>query len=177
MARKKLPYIEGDWFAVPLRTGEYGLGRAVRIDGRGGVLGYFFGMAQEQVPSKEAVAILTPAEAVLIRHCGDLGIIEGKWPIIGHDIPWCREDWPVPAFARIDEYEGKAWKVEYSDTDGTSVIREISISLEEAHDLPEDGLSGYGALEIRLTKLLTALPPLLTRSDNQVLTAPKKRVG
>ena len=40
MARK-LPYSEGDVFAVPLPDGGYGVGVVTRMDGKGSVLGYF----------------------------------------------------------------------------------------------------------------------------------------
>jgi hypothetical protein len=41
MARRKLNYREGDWVAVPVWEGGWVPGIAARVDGRGGVLGYF----------------------------------------------------------------------------------------------------------------------------------------
>ncbi len=154
MPLKKLSYQEGDWFAVPLRNGGYALGLIARLDGEGRVLGYFFGPRREQLPTKEDIADLSATCAILIRLFGDLGLIQGDWPIIYQSNSWYRADWPVPGFARIAVDERWATRVEYSEDD-LSYLRELPISLEEAHSLPEDGLSGSGALEIRLTKLLS----------------------
>lgn len=49
MARK-LPYSEGDVFAVALRDGGYGTGVVARMDGKGSVLGYFFGRRYDKPP-------------------------------------------------------------------------------------------------------------------------------
>lgn len=156
MARKKLPYKEGDWFAVPLRNGGYALGLAARVTRGGGILGYFFGPRRETVPTKEDIQGLTPEDAVLIRHFGDLGLLRGEWPMVAETKEWRREEWPQPAFGRIDIVDpSKAVRVEYDDSDVHKVLRETPISLEEARHLPEDGLSGYGAVEIRLTRLLS----------------------
>ncbi|WP_081752729.1 immunity 26/phosphotriesterase HocA family protein [Kallotenue papyrolyticum] len=152
MPRRKLPYQEGDWFAVPLRTGGYALGLIARVDGKGGVLGYFFGPRYHQLPSKDQASKLAPADAILIRRFGDLGLLQGEWPIIYRPEQWDRRDWPVPPFSRIAMDKSWAIKVVYSDD--LSLLSEAPITVEEAQELPEDGLSGYGALEIRLTKLL-----------------------
>ena len=155
MSPKKFSYTEGDWFAVPLRDSGYALGLVARMDGEGGILGYFFGPGREPLPSIEDIVNLSASQAILIRHCGDTGLIRGTWPIIGRTLTWSRMDWPLPAFARIALDESWALRVEYSEADINVVLREVLVSLEEAHHLPEDGVSGYGALEIRLTKLLT----------------------
>ena len=155
MPRKKLPYKEGDWFAIPLRKGGYALGLVARLDGTGGIIGYFFGPRHEQLPTKEEIMGLSADSAVLIRHFGDLGLLRGEWPIISHSSVWNRAHWPLPAFARISMDDKQALRIEYAETDINQPIREVPISIEEAHRLPEDGVSGYGAIEIRLTKLLS----------------------
>ncbi len=155
MPRKKIPYKEGDWFAVPLRNGGYALGLIARLDGKGGFLGYFFGPRHEQIPVQQDTISLSSSDAILIRHFGDLGLLREEWPIIFHPDAWSRADWPLPAFARIAVDEGWALRVEYSETDISKPLHEASINLEEARRLPEDGVSGYGAIEIRLTKLLS----------------------
>src|SRR5213592_3499242 len=50
MAPRKLPYREGDVFAVPLQDGAYGIGVVARMDREGAVLGYFFDRRYESVP-------------------------------------------------------------------------------------------------------------------------------
>ena len=74
---KKLPYLEGDWVAVPLR-GEagWGVGRISRMAPRGRALvGYFFGDRFPTLPTLRQVSHLKPDQAVLIRRFGDLGLI------------------------------------------------------------------------------------------------------
>lgn len=154
MPQHKLSYCEGTWFAVPLRTTGYGTGVVARCDGEGIVLGYFFGPKALCLPSFAEVCQLSPEQAVLIRRFGDLGLLQGEWPIIGHDPQWDRQRWPLPRFGRIALDGQWAVAVQYDEEDIGSIVKEQPISVEEAQTLPDDGLSGYGAIEIRLTKLL-----------------------
>lgn len=154
MPRKRLPYQEGDWIAVPLRNGGYALGLVGRMDGQGGIVGYFFGPRQREVPHLTDAHGLAPIDAILIRRFGDLELIRGNWPILGRLPGWDRNVWPLPSFGRIALDNSWATRVEYDETT-LDFVREVPVSLEEAQQLPEDGLSGAGAVEIRLTKLLT----------------------
>lgn len=154
MPERTLPYRDGTWFAVPLRTAGYGIGVVARCDGKGIVLGYFFGPKALSPPSLAEVCQLPPERAVLIRRFGDLGLLRGEWPIIGHDPHWDRRRWPAPSFGRIALDGQWAVAVQYDEEDIGSVVSERPISVEEARTLPDNGLSGYGAIEIRLTKLL-----------------------
>jgi hypothetical protein len=47
-----------------------------------------------------------------------------------------------------------AFRVEYSDDDPNSQLREAPIPKEEFARLPEDGAAGFGFIEARLTRLL-----------------------
>jgi hypothetical protein len=73
----KVQYREGDWFAVPLRGGGFGLGLIARANPGGVLLGYFFGPLRSEVPKLEDVASLRPGDAVLVRKFGHLGIVGG----------------------------------------------------------------------------------------------------
>src|SRR5689334_22542654 len=106
MPRKALPYAAGAWFAVPLKTGGFALGVVARADGRGVVLGYFFGPRYVALPAGEHTQGLRAADAVLVERFGDLGLIHGEWPIIQRECAWNPADWPVPVFARISEDNG-----------------------------------------------------------------------
>jgi hypothetical protein len=154
MPRRKLPYTEGDWFAVPLRSSGYGIGVVAPMDKRGGILAYFFGPRREQMPMQVDIDGLSSPDAILIRHVGDLGLLEGKWQVIGHSETWDRSEWPVPKFARISIDEARAWRVTYSEEDGVSFLTEKRVDVAEVRHLPKDGLSGYRALEIQLDMLL-----------------------
>lgn len=151
-----LPYREGDWFVVPLRRGGYGLGVVARLNGEGIVLGYFFGPKREQVPSFKETVGLSANKASYVSFFGDLGLIDGKWLILGHSDLWQKESWPVPYFCRYHpELDRRAFRVEYSE-DTLAAVDEVEISPEECQRMPRDGLSGSGAVEITLGKLLSA---------------------
>jgi hypothetical protein len=149
-----LPYEEGDWFAVPLRDYGYGVGIAARVDGKGGVLGYFFGPRRTELPALSELTALSAGDSVLVQQFGDLSLIKREWPVIGHLPEWDREHWPMPAFGRHEELSGRALKVEYSSGDLNSPIRETSISPAECDLLPKDGILSSGAVEIVLTHTL-----------------------
>jgi hypothetical protein len=156
MARTRLNYKEGDWVAVPLRDHGYAVGVIARKDGKGVVLGYFFKKRYDDLPNIADIPQETSAsDACLVCMFGDLGIIKESWKIIGRHADWNREEWPVPIFSRIARDESWATGVLYSDVNIVR-IREIPIDLSQARQLPVDGLSGYGAVEIKLTHLLSS---------------------
>ena len=146
---------EGTWFAVPLREGGFATAVIARSSARGGVLlAYFFGKIWQELPQlNELKALESPSSAVRILRVGDLGLIEGKWPILGRDPEWRRGDWPVPLFVRKEELSRRAWIVHYSDEDPNVVKSETPTNYDA--DLERDRLSGAGAVEIVLTNLLS----------------------
>ena len=145
-------YSEGDWFAVPLRNGGYAAGVVARSATGGILLGYFFGPRRGSIPTVNEVAQVDAKDAVLVERFGDLGIIQHDWPIIGPTPNWNRDCWPVPRFVRKDPISGDPYIVEYSDSLREICSKKASQSIAIA--LPQDGLAGYGAVEIQLTKLL-----------------------
>lgn len=155
MSPRKLPYSEGDVFAVPLRDGGYGIGLVARMNGKGAVLGYFFGSRYDTVPNIAEVGELSALDAVLIQIFGDLGLIRGAWPVFGRLPGWQREEWPMPAFGRREALTGRCFRVEYPDDDPNGRPREVPISSEECDRLPEDGAAGFAFVEARLTRLLS----------------------
>lgn len=157
MKRKaKFPYAEGDWFVVPLRSGGNATGIIARMDGKGGIIGYFFGPVHGTPPSLAAIQHNRPDEAILVANFGDLGLARGEWKVLGRSSVWDREAWPVPAFVRRDAVTGTPKKVIYRELNFDTEIALLPCSPEEAELLPRDGVMGYGAVEIRLTSLLSA---------------------
>jgi len=149
-----LPYREGTWFAVPLRGRGHAIGVVARASQGGGILlGYFFGPRRENIPSHREVSTLVPDDAVLVAMFGDMGLIDGTWPILGSERAWQRSDWPVPDFVRSDPDSGRWWRVRYSDHDPNEVIEEIPLSGPD-QNLPRDRLCGAGSIEVQLGQLL-----------------------
>ena len=147
------PYSEGSVFIVPLRKGGYARGVIARSDPKGVILfGYFFG---PRLTSADAAVSndLDPHNAILRVMFGALGLRNGKWPILGMAPKWDRSEWPIPDFARRDPLgRMKSRRVRYSDDDPSH--REAEYPVEDDSGLATDSLSGYGAVEIKLTKLL-----------------------
>lgn len=149
----KLPYSEGTIFLVPLRNGGFARGVAARVDPKGKILlGYFFGPRFDTAAATPA-SDLHPSDALLCVRFGALGLQNGTWPILGQVPNWKRAEWRMPDFVRRDPLgKRKAQLVHYSDNDPSHIESEHSI--DEDSELQTDSLSGYGMVEIKLTKLL-----------------------
>lgn len=148
----KANYCEGTWIAVPLKRGGFALGVIARATKRGALLCYFFGPRREVLPSLEDARSLRPEEAVRVIRAGDLHLLEAKWPILGELSEWNRSEWPVPRFVRRDPLSKRAWRVELSEKDLLTVVRETSEPYDSS--LEENSIYGAGAAEIMLDKHL-----------------------
>ena len=168
---KKLPYAEGTWFAVPLRSSGFGVGLVARMDGEGGVFGYFFGPRRDAVPDIGSVENLMHEQAVWMCQFGDLGFLESKWPIIGQSKNWNRDEWPLPPFIRFDSISGEARMSVYSDD--LEFLWEQVCDPKTVQWYAEDGSSGYGAVEISLTRVLDSNST--QRRDSSVARSPVVR--
>ncbi len=150
----KVKYREGDWFAVPLLDGGYAVGVIARANPKAALLGYFFGPLRSEVPALDEVADLKPGDAVLVGKFGHLGIVQGKWPLLGRADGWDRQEWPTPVFVRYEELTGRSFRVFYDDDDPARLLREEQVAPGEAEQAPKDGLMGAGYVEAVLTQLL-----------------------
>lgn len=151
--RKSLIYRNGTCFAVPLRSGGFATGVVARSNQKGIVFGYFFGPRLLDVRNAK-LSELHPARAVYVGKFGDLGILNGEWPILGTILGWSAGDWPMPPLIRMDKAVNRAWVCEYDDRT-FACISENEVDPERVAEFVADGTMGYGAMEIRLTKLLT----------------------
>lgn len=147
-------YREGDWFAVPLRGAGFAVGLVARANPGGVLLGYFFGPLRSEVPALEDIAHLRASDAVLVQKFGHLGIVQGKWPLLGRLDGWDRRKWPTPVLVRYEELTGRSFQVFYDDDDPARVLREKQVAPGEAEQAPKDGLMGAGFAEGALTRLL-----------------------
>ena len=150
---KKLPYVEGSVILVPLRNGGFARGVVARATKKGkGLFGYFFGPRLAS-PKDATLDGLDPDKAILRLRFGDLGLINGEWPVLGEVPNWDRAEWPMPDFVRRDPLGVlKPRLVRYSDDDPNHIEAEYII--DDDAGMPTDSASGYGAVEIKLTKLL-----------------------
>lgn len=153
--KNRLNYQEGTTFFIPLRGGGFARGLATRLNGRGTLFAYFFGPVFENPDG--SINDLKTSDACLVGLCGDLGLIRGSWPIAGNLPGWQRENWRLPPLYRCDEQAQKAWLSFYDDV-SLALIREEPTAYAEDSNQPYDRLMGYGAVEIRLTKLLKIEP-------------------
>jgi len=156
-------YSEGSVFCLPLRDVGYARGVIARVTPRGiADFGYFFG---PRLPSPEAVKLddLRPDNAILRVKFGDLGLINGEWTLHGKVPNWNRSEWPMPDFVIRDPLGfRKPLLVRYSDTDPMKIVAQYPI--DDDRGMPDDLTSGYGAVEIKMTKILRSMSP---PSDNK----------
>src|SRR5262245_51705508 len=97
----KVTYKEGTWFALPLRQVGYAVGRVARhAPQRKVILAYLFGPKRERVPTLDELDHLEPYRAVKVVRAGDLGLLDGSWPLIGDSPRWERQKWLMPVFIR-----------------------------------------------------------------------------
>lgn len=166
----KLNYKEGTWFAVPLDGGGFASGVVARATTEGGIiLCYFFGPKRNSVPTLTEVEKLNASGAIRAWIISDLALCQNEWPIIGWSEQWKRSEWPMPAFIRREPIGSKAWRVYYSDTDPSSLVREEPAPYDS--NLEPDSTRGAKSVEIRLTKLLSGESENATQLQFRTLAA------
>lgn len=155
MTRLKINYEEGTLFAVPLNQGGYGVGAVARMAPRGvAVLGYFFSNRFPDVPVLNELPAFEASDSVTAQKFGDLGLLNGEWPIIGKMPDWDRNDWKMPAFYRQEPIDGLFFRVEYPDDDPLGIPTERRVSGDEIEGLDKDGSHGYKSMSALLSRLI-----------------------
>ncbi|MBZ9765608.1 MULTISPECIES: Imm26 family immunity protein [unclassified Mesorhizobium] len=150
---RKMPYREGTLFAIPLKSGGYGVGLVARATPTGKIiLVYLFGPRRLELPTVDELDMMSPHDAIRCLRCGDLGLINGNWPIIGQLKRWEREKWPTPPFVHKESLSGRILIRKYSDSDPSKL--EGQAIVDSAVDLEPDGLHGYEMVELILTEQL-----------------------
>ena len=147
---KKLHYSEGSWFGVPLPRGGYAVGIIARMAPRGRIIfSYLFGPRRSALPTADELSNLSPETAVEYRRIGDLGLLNGEWPIIGVHPLWDRSKWPMMPFIRKIDLARAARIVYYSEDDPSTREREVPTPFETT-GFQSDGLAGYKFAEQKL---------------------------
>ncbi len=152
-----LCYSEGTAFALSLR-GVHGwaLGVVARLDGRGRAFGYVFGPRRMDLPKMDDVQTLDPKKAIWQGRFGDLRLLRKQCPILGVITNWSRKKWRLPPFIRVDSVTHDVFKVTYSDR--LDFLDEAPCDVRMVSRYPRDAMSGAGAVEVHVSRLLTALP-------------------
>lgn len=152
MSRK---YVNGTWFSIPLPSGGLACGVVARSKARAPVaLGYFFGPRRDHPATITEVAGYSPIDAVLVKRFGDLGLMDGSWPVIGRSESWETADWPNPVFEMEDPLRDNLWwRLTYADTDPMQELTRTSSRTSDPR-LPRSGSSNKGAIEAVLDRLL-----------------------
>jgi hypothetical protein len=146
---RKLPYREGDWFTIPLDSGGFAIGLIARMNGKGRLLGYFFGPRRQEPPVPDDVTHLRPTDAMSVELCGDPGILTGNWKIFFHDNNWTRVDWPLPSFGFEDRLINAIYQRLYAE-DTLKYIRQERVPRSVYLSLPSDGIGSARSVEIFL---------------------------
>ena len=154
VASRKVRWQAGDWFSVPLRPRGFGVGIIACGNENGVLFGYFFGPRREDTPTLQETKDLKAGEAVLAARFGDLGLQSGRWHLIGRSSTYNLRQWPMPSFVRRDIVSGKLSLVSYDQEDPGLEVKIKQATPDECRGLPADGLSGHGAIEIKLSRLL-----------------------
>ena len=151
----KQKYTEGTWFSIPLESGKFAVGVVARKTPRRGrvLFGYFFGPARIKKPVLSDLSDYRPTDAVGKWIFGDLGLINGRWPIIGEFDGWDRTNWAMPVFVRNDPLAKTSYEVEYIDDDPNGAVTKTRIPFDP-NPSNRDAMRGFGAVEIELGRLL-----------------------
>lgn len=157
---KKHAYEEGDLFAIPLTERQFCVGLAARVPKAQKVLcGYYFSELFDAIPTIDKLPRWQPSDAVLQRRFGDLGLINGEWPIFGKCPYWVRGEWSMSPLISEEALTDSIWVQEYSDKNPNEVIFR-RIATNDDLNFPKDGVSGYKAIVTQLKCLLPRRRPL-----------------
>src|SRR5688572_21513384 len=125
MRDSRINYEEGSLIAVPLQRKGWALGVVARLSGKGALLVYFFGPVYKAPPRAVKTFSKRAQDAILVVRCGDLGLLERRWKVIGRIQEWDRQAWPMPWFVRTDVVTGTHLRIMYSDDNLTKQIAAV----------------------------------------------------
>lgn len=149
-----LNYKEGTCFCVPLRSSGFARGIVARLNHKGVAFGYFFGPRLES-SNLASFDDLVSDDAILSGRFGDLGLLNGEWPILGCLTEWSRANWELPLFK---SQSGIPNEVTLTAFDDDTLKPKLITSVNEATignlNVVKDSMMGYGFVEIKLTRML-----------------------
>ena len=151
MARIKLK--EGDVITLPILD-KYVVGLITRIDKDKIPLGYFYGHLTDTGYTDAQQVKIDFNKPIFIKQFGFQGFKDNSWKVLGSLPNFRRSDFPVPVFF----HHTLPFKpvLVYFDDDMNEIRRQAieETEIDRYKDYPRTGLSGSGAVEIMLRKLL-----------------------
>ena len=151
---KKLKLKEGTVFAIPLKHEGYGIG-LISKKYRNIAVGYFFKNIYKEIPVQVPEFIFKKNNISLVARFSVIGIEIGEWPIVESKFCFDSAEWPMPTFKMQDPITEKYYAVTYDET--LLNEKKYRITDQEEKKLFSDGLFGSGALEKKLSMLLSEL--------------------
>lgn len=150
---------EGTVVAIPVKPKGWVLGVYARVKtgrGRSVPFGYFFGHVFCTIPDESNIILLCPGDAILQGKFGDLGLIQGRWPIIGAIEPWDRHVWPMPDMMIKGSEFGIPYdqRIRFDENDPSREIQREYVKPGKLN-LPSASTPGSLALEIKLSMILS----------------------
>jgi Immunity protein 26 len=119
-APKTRKFVMGDYFAIPLSSGEFAYGRILGKDGAGSVIEVYRFRTRNQLPVGQ---LKTQAKDSLLQtHVnGLLSFRSGRWPILGHDdLP---KKHPMPSFRLGSPFS--VWLIACGDQQRPASVEEV----------------------------------------------------
>ncbi|MBN4064812.1 hypothetical protein JYU04_03650 [Dehalococcoides mccartyi] len=154
---KNISYSEGDFFAVPLKSGEFGIGIAVCIGPKRTIVARFFSPVRSEIPEIDELEHLTEDDSIHIEHFRDSSLRDGSWKIIGQHPEWDSYEWPIPRFGWLqpnaDKSGGRTFEMELDEN--LKTIRQKEVSMEHFNTLPFEAVVSPKEVEITLMLALT----------------------
>lgn len=147
---------EGDWIAVPLLTGGYGILMLARAGQGFSSYGYLFAKKFNDLPKLEEVEKFFPRDAVEKCVFGRHANLSKTWKTIGNSLSFNREKWPmIPEKVTEGLPGGYRWRLDILSDENPSIAKERRIiSDKEAERYPWNSTWSHATVEHHLTALL-----------------------
>jgi Immunity protein 26 len=155
-------YREGQWFLidvpaeyVPNRTQRFGAGLIARGKRGNAVFAYIFG-PWDGPPSVEDLAKLRHDQALLSLVMPDDYLRTGRFPLIGANPQFSREQWPMPELGMYMGGDNEAWAIRTNPDEPFEALDKRPVTPAVAVALPAYALSGYATFYRKLSDPSTA---------------------
>ena len=144
-------YELGDWVAVPTHDGRYAMSRVVARGKYGTIVLAVMAPGFIEIPSRPSGED-TGLELVSHCICGDEGIVDGAWPVLGGANDFVEDEWPLPEFESAASRNNRLTVVDRE----ARTRRTRKITPDEAGIRPSAGIRNQFGMEAQAGRLLDA---------------------